>query len=94
MSEMKKNQSSTEKKATAAPAQQSTESKPLDKKIHDMIGPIFQQLGVENGIVIAQPSDSEEVAIYYRGHFYDVATLVAEIHRKFKTKIVQEIGGD
>lgn len=76
-------------------AEQSTktveESKPFDKKIHDLIGPIFHEMGITDAIVIAKLPGSEEVAVYYRGHFYDVAALVAEIHRKFKNKIIEEI---
>lgn len=91
MPEMKKNQSPMEKKALVATADTASENKPFDKKIHDLIGPIFEDIGIKNGIVIAQAPDSEEVAIYYKGHFYDIATLVAEIHRKFKSKIVQDV---
>lgn len=91
MSETKKNQSSTEKKPVDTSSQNASDNKSLENKIHDVIGPIFKEMNIENGIVIAQMPNSEEVAVYYRGHFYDVATLVAGIHRKFKGQIVQDM---
>lgn len=96
MSEMKKSQSSLEEAPRVAPTAHAVKNKPMDKKISDQlnerIGPIFEELNVKEGIVLARVPNSDDVAIYFRGHFYDVASLVTQIHRKFKDKIADEIG--
>lgn len=91
MPEKKENHSSTGKDTVLTPVDNTTKNKPLDKKIHDMMGPIFESLNIKDAIVIAKAPDSDSLEIYYRGHFYDVAVLVAEVHRKFKDQIVEDI---
>lgn len=93
---MKKSQSPKEEKPSVALAQSPTKSKPLDKKISDQlserIGPMLEELNIEEAILLARVPNSTDVAIYYRGHFYDAAKLLADIHHKFKNKIADEIG--
>lgn len=91
MSEIKKNQSPVEGKPSMTMLDNDEKNKPMDKKINDLIGPIFESLKIEEGIVIAKIPGSDKVSIYYRGHFYDAASLVANVHRKFKNKIVNDI---
>lgn len=92
MPEMKKSQSPKEEKPPVDTAQASTKNKPVDRKISDVFGPVFEQMNIEEGIVIAKMPGSDQISVYFKGHFYDVATLVAGINRKFKDKIVDEIG--
>lgn len=96
MSEVKKNQSPKEEKPPVGLAQNATKSKPMDKKISDQlserVGPILEELNIDEAVLLARVPNSTDVAIYYRGHFYDAARLIADIHNKFKNKIADEIG--
>lgn len=91
MSEMKKNQSPVGEKGVGPIEKIGDENKPVDKKISDVFGPVFESMNITEGIVIAKMPNSDQVSVYFKGHFYDAASLVAGIHRKFKNKIVQEI---
>lgn len=70
--------------------------KPLDKEIHDLmsetIGPLWEKMNISTAVVIARVPNSDKVSIYYRGHFYDVATLIAKMDNKFQTQIDRELG--
>jgi hypothetical protein len=91
MPEVKKSQSPVDEKRSVDTVPSNAKNKPMDKKISDVIGPIFEEMKIEEGIVIAKMPGSDQVSVYFKGHFYDVATLVATIHRKFKDKIADEI---
>lgn len=77
-------------------AQQHAKDKPLDKEIHDLIseavGPTWEKLDITTAVVIAKVPNSDKVSIYYRGHFYDVATLVSQISRRFSDQIDRDLG--
>lgn len=76
--------------------QPNASDKPLDKEIHDLIsdavGPLWEKMGVNTAIVIAKVPNSDKMSLYYRGHFYDVATLLAKASSKFNAQIDRELG--
>lgn len=87
--------------ATPAPGEEKTtkkqaNDKPLDKEIHDLIsdavGPLWEKMNVDTAIVIAQVPNTDKLSIYYRGHFYDVATMLAKTSSKFTAQIDRELG--
>jgi len=63
----------------------------LDKKINDIIGPLLEQHKIENAIVIAAKPESDEIALFYRGHFYDVTCLLNRVLKKFMKQIDSEL---
>ena len=77
-------------------AKTQTNSKPLDKEIHDLIseaiGPLWEKLKIETAITIVRVPDSDKMSIYYRGHFYDVATLLAKVSSQFNDQIDRDLG--
>lgn len=81
-------------KETAAKTQKN--DKPLDKEIHDLIseaiGPLWEKLKVDTAIVIARVPDTDKMSIYYRGHFYDVATLLTKVSNQFTDQIDRDLG--
>lgn len=77
-------------------AQKPANDKPLDKEIHDLIsdtvGPLWEKMNIDTAIVIAKVPNTDKLSIYYRGHFYDVATLLAKTSSKFTAQIDRELG--
>jgi hypothetical protein len=73
-----------------------TNDKPLDKEIHDLIseavGPLWEKMNISTAIVIAKVPNTDKFSIYYRGHFYDVATLLAKTSSQFTAQIDRELG--
>jgi hypothetical protein len=73
-----------------------TNGKPLDKEIHDLIsetiGPLWEKMNIDTAIVIARVPNSDRVSIYYRGHFFDVATLLSKMNSKFTAQVDKELG--
>lgn len=91
----------TEHAETPRPGKEETvkqmpEDKPLDKEIHDLmsetIGPLWEKMNINTAVVIARIPGTDRVSIYYRGHFYDVATLMATMNQKFMNQIDRELG--
>lgn len=86
----------TPRPAKEKPVQAEAKDKPLDKEIHDLIseaiGPLLEKMNIDTAVVIAKVPNSDKLAIYYRGHFYDVATLLAKTSNKFTTQIDRELG--
>lgn len=78
------------------PVKAQANDKPLDKEIHDLIsdavGPLWEKMNVDTAIVIAQVPNTDKLSIYYRGHFYDVATMLAKTSSKFTDQIDRELG--
>ena len=77
-------------------AKPEAKSKPIDKDISDLmsetIGPLWEKMNIDTAVVIARVPNSDQVSIYYRGHFYDVATLLSKMSNKFTTQIDRELG--
>jgi hypothetical protein len=75
---------------------QQTDDKPLDKEIHDLIsetvGPLWEKMNVDTAIVIAKVPNTDKLSIYYRGHFYDIATMLAKTSSKFTAQVDRELG--
>lgn len=71
-------------------------NKPLDKEIHDLmsevVGPLWENMNIDTAVIIARVPNSDKVSIYYRGHFYDVATLISKMNNKFQAQIDRELG--
>lgn len=63
----------------------------LDKKINDYMKPFIEANNITEMVVIAKDPGTKNLALYYRGHFYDVACIVANINRKFKQQIEKEL---
>lgn len=91
----------SEKKNATRPGEESATKtqatdKPLDKEIHDLIsdavGPLWEQLQVETAIVIAKVPNTDKMAIHYRGHFFDIAALLAKTSNKFNSQVDRELG--
>lgn len=66
--------------------------KSFDERIHDIVGSFFKSENVENAIVIARDPNTGDLAVMYCGHFYDVAKILNEVNRNFKSKIGSELG--
>ena len=73
-----------------------TNDKPLDKEIHDLmsdaVGPLWEKMNIDTAVVLARIPGTDNVSVYYRGHFYDVATLLAQMNSKFTAQIDRELG--
>lgn len=86
----------TPRPAKEKPVKAGANDKPLDKEIHDLIsetiGPMCEKMNIDTAIVIAKVPNTDKLAIYYRGHFYDVATLLAKTSSKFTAQIDRELG--
>lgn len=65
--------------------------KSLDEKINDLTGPFFKSEKIEEAIVIARDPKTGDLAVMFRGHFYDVARILNEVNRNFKSKISEEL---
>ena len=91
----------TDNAKTPLPGEENTEEKrandkPLDREIHDLmsevIGPLWEKLDVDTAVTIVRVPDSDKMSIYYRGHFYDVATLLAKVSSQFNDQIDRDLG--
>jgi hypothetical protein len=96
MSEKKKEKGSQGQTGPEKATENMPVEKPLDKKFADQIGPTIGPLldthKIENVIVIAEvPGNKDDVAIFYRGHFYDVTKLVSDVYGRFKEVIAKEL---
>jgi hypothetical protein len=68
--------------------------KPEDQawySVHKDLGELFEKHGITDCAVIFKMPNVENPSLYYRGHFYDAAKLLAGALRSLKTKIVSEI---
>lgn len=65
--------------------------KSLDEKINDVFGPLLHAEKVDTAIAIARDPKTGDLAIMYRGHFYDAAKLVSEVLRQFKDKVESDL---
>lgn len=69
---------------------ESTEQK-LDQKLHDLFGPILEKHNINEVIIVARDPNTQNLALYYKGHFYDIAKMVAITYRKFKSQIERDL---
>lgn len=65
--------------------------KSLDKEISDLFGPWLEKNKIAEAICIVQKPDDGKYVIFYRGHFYDVAKLLTQVLRNFKSEIASEL---
>lgn len=73
--------------------EENVEKKPesLDEKIHDYMKSFLETNNISEAIVIIKDPNTQNLALSYHGHFYDVARMVATINRKFKQQIEKEL---
>ena len=71
--------------------QSQIKEKSLDEKINDVLGPLLKSEGVTSAVAIARDPKTGDVAIMYRGHFYDAAKILSEVLGKFREKIESDL---
>lgn len=68
-----------------------TNEESLEYKIHQSIGKIFEEHNIEQAAVVFSLPENNSPALYYRGHYYDAAKLLALALRQLKNKIADEL---
>lgn len=58
--------------------------------LHKELGELFEKHGIDNCAVVFNPPDNNP-SLYYRGHFYDAAKLLASALRSLKTKVISDL---
>jgi hypothetical protein len=71
--------------------QSQTTEKSLDEKINDVFGPLLKTEQVVTAVAIARDPKTGDLAIMYRGHFYDAAKLLSDVLGRFREKIESEL---
>lgn len=63
----------------------------LEYKIHQNIGKIFEEHNIEAAAVVFEMPESKAPALYFQGHYYDAAKLLALALRQLKSQIADEL---
>ncbi|MEM3000612.1 MAG: hypothetical protein QXU32_00700 [Nitrososphaerales archaeon] len=66
--------------------------KHLDKELSNILGPWLEKNNISEAFVFARQEKSDDLIIFYRGHFFDVTSLLATVYRRFRAQIAKELG--
>lgn len=73
------------------PNENQNEESILANKLSESVQKFIDENGIQNMICLARKPNSDDTAIFFHGHFYDVAALLGEVYSKFKEKINKDL---